>query len=177
MIAHHISSGMYGMILVEPEGGLSKVDHEFYVMQGEIYTEQAHGTPGLLTEGFDKLLAEQPGRRRRGGAGGRLLLQRLRPAGEFQEQLRGIELLGAPPVEIAAEQRELMAELVQELLLLAQFGEQLQAVVPEVLGIGGQRRERRWHRRSVNARPGRNVSARRRKRAAYAGATMSRRTV
>ena len=60
MVAQHIANGMYGMILVEPEGGLSKADREFYVMQGEIYTEQAHGTGGLLTESIDKLLAEQP---------------------------------------------------------------------------------------------------------------------
>ena len=39
MVAHHIASGMYGLILVEPEGGLAPVDREFYVMQGEIYTE------------------------------------------------------------------------------------------------------------------------------------------
>ena len=44
--AQHIANGMYGMILVEPEGGLPKVDHEFYVMQGEIYTEQTFGTQG-----------------------------------------------------------------------------------------------------------------------------------
>jgi len=60
MVASHIANGMYGLILVEPEGGLSKVDREFYVMQGEIYTEQAHGTQGLLTESIDKLLAEEP---------------------------------------------------------------------------------------------------------------------
>ena len=34
---HHIANGMYGLIVVEPEGGLRPVDHEFYVMQGEIY--------------------------------------------------------------------------------------------------------------------------------------------
>ena len=60
MVAQHIANGMYGMILVEPEAGLAKVDREYYVMQGEIYTEQAHGTEGLLTESIDKLLAEQP---------------------------------------------------------------------------------------------------------------------
>ena len=38
MAAQHIANGMYGLILVEPEGGLPKVDHEFYVMHGEIYT-------------------------------------------------------------------------------------------------------------------------------------------
>ena len=36
MVAQHIANGMYGLILVEPEGGLPEVDHEFYVMQGEI---------------------------------------------------------------------------------------------------------------------------------------------
>lgn len=59
-VAQHIANGMYGLILVEPEGGLSKVDREFYVMQGEIYTEQPNGTKGELTESLDKLLAETP---------------------------------------------------------------------------------------------------------------------
>jgi nitrite reductase (NO-forming) len=58
--AQHISNGMYGMILVEPEGGLPKVDREFYVMQGEIYTEQKIGTKGELTESYDKLMNERP---------------------------------------------------------------------------------------------------------------------
>lgn len=60
MAAQHIANGMYGMILVEPEGGLPKVDREFYVMQGEIYTEQKLGSKGELTESYDKLLAERP---------------------------------------------------------------------------------------------------------------------
>ena len=40
MVAHHVAKGMYGLILVEPEGGLPEVDREFYVMQGEIYTQK-----------------------------------------------------------------------------------------------------------------------------------------
>jgi nitrite reductase (NO-forming) len=60
MVAEHIANGMYGMILVEPEGGLSKVDREFYVMQGEIYTHEKFGSTGLLTEDVDKLLDEKP---------------------------------------------------------------------------------------------------------------------
>ncbi|HYE51093.1 MAG TPA: copper-containing nitrite reductase [Azospirillaceae bacterium] len=59
-VAQHIANGMYGLILVEPEGGLPKVDREYYVMQGEIYTEQAVGTKGELTESYEKLIAEQP---------------------------------------------------------------------------------------------------------------------
>ncbi len=60
MHAQHIANGMYGLILVEPAGGLPKVDREFYVMQGEIYTEQPFGTPGEATESYDKLMNEQP---------------------------------------------------------------------------------------------------------------------
>ena len=60
MVAQHIANGMYGMILVEPEEGLPPVDREFYVMQGEIYTEEAFGTSGELTESYDKLMNERP---------------------------------------------------------------------------------------------------------------------
>lgn len=59
-VAMHIANGMYGMILVEPEGGLEPVDREFYVMQGEIYTEEAFGTAGTLTDSWQKLLDERP---------------------------------------------------------------------------------------------------------------------
>ncbi|MBC5783099.1 nitrite reductase, copper-containing [Ramlibacter sp. USB13] len=45
-VAHHISAGMYGLILVEPKAGLPKVDKEFYVMQGDLYTKHAFGTKG-----------------------------------------------------------------------------------------------------------------------------------
>jgi nitrite reductase (NO-forming) len=34
---HHIANGMYGMVIVEPEGGLEPVDHEFAVVQSEWY--------------------------------------------------------------------------------------------------------------------------------------------
>jgi nitrite reductase (NO-forming) len=60
MVAQHISNGMYGLILVEPEGGLPKVDREFYVMQGELYTAQRHGTAGENEFSLEKLLAEHP---------------------------------------------------------------------------------------------------------------------
>ena len=39
-IPMHISHGMYGLIVVEPEGGLPRVDHEFYLMQSEFYTDK-----------------------------------------------------------------------------------------------------------------------------------------
>jgi nitrite reductase (NO-forming) len=60
LIAEHIAAGMYGLILVEPPGGLLPVDREFYVMQGEIYTLQPFGTKGEVAFSRDKLLAERP---------------------------------------------------------------------------------------------------------------------
>ena len=59
-VAHHITSGMYGMILVEPEGGLPQVDREFYVMQGELYTVEPFGSNGALEMDYDKLISERP---------------------------------------------------------------------------------------------------------------------
>jgi nitrite reductase (NO-forming) len=60
MVANHISSGMYGLILVEPPGGLPKVDREFYVMQGELYTDRPFGQRGHDEFSVEKLLAERP---------------------------------------------------------------------------------------------------------------------
>lgn len=59
-IPHHIASGMYGLILVEPPNGLPKVDKEFYVMQGEIYSNQPFGTKGALSFDDTKLANETP---------------------------------------------------------------------------------------------------------------------
>ena len=60
MVAEHIANGMYGLILVEPEEGLPKVDREFYVMQGEIYTDAAFGQHGSQEFSVEKLLNERP---------------------------------------------------------------------------------------------------------------------
>ena len=59
-IPMHIINGMFGMILVEPVGGLPKVDREFYVMQSELYTTTPFGTPGQHDFSNEKLLAESP---------------------------------------------------------------------------------------------------------------------
>jgi nitrite reductase (NO-forming) len=59
-VAEHIANGMFGMILVEPQGGLPPVDREFYIMQNEIYTVQPYGTKGQLDFSPDKLYAETP---------------------------------------------------------------------------------------------------------------------
>ncbi|MGC2411929.1 MAG: copper-containing nitrite reductase, partial [Stellaceae bacterium] len=60
MVAEHIANGMYGLILVEPEEGLPKVDREFYIMQGEIYTDAAFGQRGSQEFSVEKLLGEHP---------------------------------------------------------------------------------------------------------------------
>lgn len=60
MVAEHIANGMYGLILVEPEVGLPRVDHEFYVMQGEIYTDVPYGQHGSAEFSVEKLLNERP---------------------------------------------------------------------------------------------------------------------
>ena len=59
MVAHHLTSGMYGLILVEPEGGLPAVDREFYVMQGELYTQRPFGQHGPQEFSLERLLAER----------------------------------------------------------------------------------------------------------------------
>jgi nitrite reductase (NO-forming) len=56
----HIANGMYGMILVEPAGGLPRVDREYYVMQGEFYTKGRTMTPGLQPFDPDKARDERP---------------------------------------------------------------------------------------------------------------------
>jgi nitrite reductase (NO-forming) len=60
MVAHHIANGMYGLILVEPAEGMAPVDREFYVMQGEIYTQGSHGEHGRQEIDIQKLLNETP---------------------------------------------------------------------------------------------------------------------
>jgi len=45
----HVAYGMFGMIVVEPKGGLKKVDREFYIGQSDWYhdalSDGAHGIP------------------------------------------------------------------------------------------------------------------------------------
>ncbi len=57
-VGMHIANGMYGLILVEPEGGLPKVDKEYYVMQGDFYTEGENGAPGLQAFDINKAVDE-----------------------------------------------------------------------------------------------------------------------
>lgn len=59
-MAVHMTHGMYGLILVEPEAGLPTVDKEFYLMQGELYTTGAIGRKGLQVFDAKKMLDSQP---------------------------------------------------------------------------------------------------------------------
>jgi len=56
----HIANGMYGLILVEPKGGLPKVDREYYVLQSEFYTKGEYGRPGLAQLDMERGVDENP---------------------------------------------------------------------------------------------------------------------
>lgn len=59
-VGMHIANGMYGLIYVQPETALPKVDKEFYVMQSEFYTEGAFGQKGLQPFAMQKAIDEHP---------------------------------------------------------------------------------------------------------------------
>jgi len=59
-VGMHIANGMYGLILVEPEGGLPKVDKEYYIMQGDFYTKGKNGETGLQPFDMQKGVDEKP---------------------------------------------------------------------------------------------------------------------
>lgn len=55
-VVHHIANGMYGMIIVEPEGGLPPVKQEFAFVQSDFYTSDTPGQPADNA----KLMANEP---------------------------------------------------------------------------------------------------------------------
>jgi nitrite reductase (NO-forming) len=60
MVAHHIASGMYGLIVVEPASGLPEVDRELYLMEGDFYLQGQRGDEGLRAFDMNKMLDERP---------------------------------------------------------------------------------------------------------------------
>jgi len=56
----HISAGMFGAILVEPEEGLPEVDRELYFGQHEIYTKGDTGEEGHHEFDFEAMADEDP---------------------------------------------------------------------------------------------------------------------
>jgi nitrite reductase (NO-forming) len=95
-VAHHISNGMYGMILVEPEGGLPEVDREFYVMQGEIYTQDEFGEQGHAEFSAEKLLDETPEYYVFNGAAGALTTEKDALRAEVGDTVRIFFGVGGP---------------------------------------------------------------------------------
>ena len=59
-VSTHNSHGQYGLILVEPEGGLAPVDKEFYLMQGELYAMGGIGKKGLVAFDTQGLIDGNP---------------------------------------------------------------------------------------------------------------------
>lgn len=59
-VGMHVANGMYGLILVEPPGGLEPVDKEFYVMQGDFYTVGKYREKGNQPFDMQKAIDEKP---------------------------------------------------------------------------------------------------------------------
>ena len=57
---YHISAGMFGAILVEPEGGLPDVDQELYFGQHELYTRGRAGEDGHHQFDPQRMFDEDP---------------------------------------------------------------------------------------------------------------------
>ena len=59
-VGMHVGNGMYGLMLVEPPKGLTPVDHEYYVMQGDFYTVGKYREKGFQTFDMQKAIDEKP---------------------------------------------------------------------------------------------------------------------
>lgn len=59
-VPSHITNGMYGLIVIDPREGWPSVDREFYVMQGEVYTEGELGERGFQKFSPRKMMDERP---------------------------------------------------------------------------------------------------------------------
>jgi nitrite reductase (NO-forming) len=134
-IGHHISSGMYGLILVEPEGGLPPVDHEFYMMQGELYTAQPFGTQGQLDFSHEKMLDEDAEYFMFNGAAGALTMDEYAMRTEVGDTVRVYFGVGGPN---ATSSFHLIGEIFDRVYSMASLtSEPLQDVQTTTVAPGG----------------------------------------
>jgi copper-containing nitrite reductase len=59
-VMDHVANGMYGLLLVEPEGGLPPVDREYYVLQSEFYTTEPQPGNPFVEYSHEAGLREEP---------------------------------------------------------------------------------------------------------------------
>ena len=58
----HIAAGMHGAVIVEPKEGLPEVDHEYVVVQSEVFTDDARSAVTATDIDPARVTAEQPDR-------------------------------------------------------------------------------------------------------------------
>lgn len=59
-VGMHIANGMYGLIYVQPEKRLPDVDREYYVVQGDFYTDKPFGVKGHQPFSMARAIDERP---------------------------------------------------------------------------------------------------------------------
>lgn len=59
-VGMHVANGMYGLIYVQPQKPLPKVDREYYVVQGDFYTDADFGTKGHQQFSMKRAIDENP---------------------------------------------------------------------------------------------------------------------
>lgn len=59
-VGMHVANGMYGLIYVQPTKPLPKVDREYYVVQGDFYTDADFGQKGLQPFSMKRAIDERP---------------------------------------------------------------------------------------------------------------------
>ncbi len=59
-VGMHVANGMYGLIYVQPTTPLPPVDREYYVMQGEFYTQGNFGEKGFQPFSMQRAIDENP---------------------------------------------------------------------------------------------------------------------
>ena len=59
-VGMHIANGMYGLIYVQPKVPLPPVDKEFYVVQGDFYTQGNFGEKGFQPFAMQRAIDENP---------------------------------------------------------------------------------------------------------------------